>query len=138
MNDTAATTAAATPDEGADKGYIKEQQQRLMRLLLALSGNEIEGLSPGDIAKLNGCHPSHVTRDLTNAHHFGWAEQIPVTGRWRLGPQIVQIAMRHMTALDRAERRLAEIKGRFSRTDSDLPTQEQHLNAAAARYSAPK
>lgn len=136
MSTTDTTDTAATPE--GDKGYIKEQQQRLMQLLLALSGNEIEGLAPGDIAKLNGCHPSHVTRDLANARHFGWAEQIPATGRWRLGPQIVQIAMRHMTALDRAERRLAEIKNRFSRSDSDLSSQDQHLTDASARYSAPK
>lgn len=105
------TGANAAPD------YINNSQQRLMALLLTLAGNEIEGLAPGDIARMNSCHASQVTRDLANAKHFGWAEQIPATGRWRLGPQIVQIPMRHMTALDRAERRLAEIKNRFSRGD---------------------
>ena len=98
----------------ADK-YISEQQQRLMRVLLALAGHEIEGLAPGDVAKLAECAPSQVTRDLANLRHRGWAEQLPTTHRWRLGPEIVQIATRHMTALDRARTRLAETTNRYSR-----------------------
>jgi DNA-binding IclR family transcriptional regulator len=46
----------------------------------------------------------------------GWAEQIATTGRWRLGPEIVQIATRHATALDRARARLDEVQNRYSRT----------------------
>lgn len=95
--------------------YISEQQQRLLQVIRTLAGNEIEGLAPGDLAKLIPCHASQVTRDLSNLKHFGWAEQIATTGRWRLGPQVVQIATRHMTAIDRAESRLTEIKNRFSR-----------------------
>jgi DNA-binding IclR family transcriptional regulator len=96
--------------------YLNSSQQRILGLLRCLAGNEMEGLAPGDIAKLNSCSASHVTRDLANLHHAGLAEQLPNTGRWRLGPQIVQIAMRHMTALDRAQSRLDETKNRFSRS----------------------
>lgn len=96
--------------------YLNSSQQRLLGLLRCLAGNEIEGLAPGDIAKLNGCSASHVTRDLANLLHAGLAEQLPATGRWRLGPEIVQIALRHMTALERAQTRLDEIKNRFSRS----------------------
>lgn len=97
----------------SDDKYISEQQQRLLRLIQCLAGNEIEGLAPGDIAKLNACAPSQVTRDLANLKAFGWAEQLPTTNRWRLGPDIVRIATRHMTALDRADKRLGEIKSRY-------------------------
>lgn len=107
----------AAPEAGAK--YICEPQQRLMRLIHTLKGHEIEGMTPGDIAKHNKCSPSQVTRDLANLKHFGYAEQIPITNRWRLGPAVVQIAMAHMTALDRAERRLDEIKNRFSRNLND-------------------
>ncbi|MDP2008214.1 MAG: IclR family transcriptional regulator [Rubrivivax sp.] len=100
----------------SDDEYIREPQQRLMQLIRTLAGNEIEGLAPGDIARLNTWPASQVTKDLANLKHFGWAEQIAATGRWRLGPQIVQIAMRHMEALHRAESRLGEIKNRFSRS----------------------
>lgn len=97
-----------TPDK-----YVSEQQQRLLRLIQLLAGHEMEGLAPGEIAKLNSCAPSQVTRDLANLKHFGWAEQLPETARWRLGPDIVRIATRHMAALDRAERRVSELKSRF-------------------------
>lgn len=100
----------ATP--GADK-YISGQQQRLMRLIQALAGNEVEGLAPGQVGQAIGALASQVTRDLANLKAFGWAEQLPGTNRWRLGPDIVRIALRHMTALDRAERRLQETRSRF-------------------------
>lgn len=96
--------------------YISDAQQRLLQLILTLSGNEIEGLAPGQIAKLADSSPSQVTRDLANLRHKGWAEQIETSGRWRLGPEIVQIATRHLTALDRASKRLAEATNRYSRS----------------------
>lgn len=99
-----------------DAKYLCAPQQRLLMLVLCLAGNEIDGLAPAQLAKLNQCSPSHVTRDLANLKHAGWAEQIPATGRWRLGPQPVQLAMRHMAALDRARHRLDETQNRFSRT----------------------
>jgi len=101
----------------SDDKYLNDAQQRILELIACLSGNEIEGLAPGEIAKLTGASPSQVTRDLANLRHRGWAEQLPTTGRWRLGPEIVQITTRHMTALDRAERRLAETRNRYSRQD---------------------
>lgn len=100
-----------------DGKYISDSQQRLMGLVIALAGNEVTGLSPSQLAKLNDCDPSQVTRDLANLKARGWAEQITDTGRWRLGPQIVQISLRHMTAMDRARTRLDEVANRFSRTD---------------------
>lgn len=104
----------------ADK-YISEAQQRILGLIQTLAGREIEGLTPGEIAKANNCSPSQVTRDLANLRHFGWAEQIQPTGRWRLGPDIVRIAARHMAALDRAERRVSEIRSRFGSAELDQP-----------------
>lgn len=106
--------------------YVSEAQQRLLRLAQTLAGNELEGLAPGDVAKLNACSPSQVTRDLANLKHFGWAEQIQATGRWRLGPDIVRIATRHMAALDRAERRLTEIKSRFGSSELDQVAHPSH------------
>lgn len=98
-----------------DTKYISDAQQRILGLVLALAGNEIEGLAPGQLAKLNDCEPSKITRDLANLKHLGWAEQITSTGRWRLGPALVQVALRHTAALDRAQSRLTEIVNRFSR-----------------------
>ena len=101
----------------ADDGskYISDSQQRILQLIRTLAGHEIEGLAPSQVATLQSCSPSQVTRDLANLRHAGWAEQIPTTSRWRLGPTPVQIALRHSHALNRAQARLDEITQRFSR-----------------------
>jgi DNA-binding IclR family transcriptional regulator len=84
--------------------YISEQQQRILSLISTLAGHELTGLAPSEIAKLQACDPSQVTR-----------EQIPETGRWRLGPQIVQISLKYSSGLSRAQARLDDISNRFSR-----------------------
>lgn len=95
--------------------YSCEPQQRILRLLLTLAGNEVNGLAPGEIAKLQGCSPSVATRDLANLAEAGLAEKAPETGLWRLAPQMVQIAVQFQLALARAEDRLAETRNRFTR-----------------------
>lgn len=96
--------------------YTNEGQQRILGLVTLLAGHEITGISPSDIGRQQGCSASAVTRDLQNLLQAGFAEQVPETGRWRLAPQVVQIAIRHMAALDRAQARLDETRNRFSRT----------------------
>jgi DNA-binding IclR family transcriptional regulator len=98
--------------------YICAPQQRILKLIQVLAGNEISGLAPSEIAALQHCSPSITTRDLANLKAAGMAEQLPDTGRWRLAPPIVQIAVQHSIALDRAQQRLNEVRGRFSRTSS--------------------
>jgi DNA-binding IclR family transcriptional regulator len=96
--------------------YTNDAQQRILRLVLVLAGNEITGLKPSEIAQLNQCKPPMVTRDLANLREAGLAELVPETDRWRLAPQVVQIALKHMAALERAETRLAETRNRYSRS----------------------
>lgn len=98
-----------------NEAYVSEPQQRILKLLLLLSGNEVVGLAPSEIAKEQGCTPSIVTRDLANLEHAGFAERIPETQRWRLAPLVVQISLRHSVAMDRAAKRLDEVRNRFSR-----------------------
>lgn len=96
--------------------YTSDGQQRLLALIRVLAGNEVHGLAPGEIARAQDCAPSVVTRDLANLREAGFAEQIAETGRWRLGPALVQIAHAHQREMDKAERRLAETRQRFSRS----------------------
>ena len=90
-------------------------QQRILRIALLLAGNEFNGLAPGEIAKSLGIGASTVTRDMHNLEKAGWAERIPETGRWRLGPKVVQVAVGFSNALGRAETRLREITNRYTR-----------------------
>ena len=94
--------------------YLSDHLQSLLRVLDALFGHEVNGLLPGDLAKKAECTASQVTRIVANLRHAGWAETVPDTGRIRLGPKPVQGALKHMADLDRAERRLAETRQRFS------------------------
>lgn len=95
--------------------YTNAAQQRILRLIQALAGHEITGALPSALARELGVSAGCITRDTANLREAGMAEQVPETGRWRLSPQMVQIALKHMTALDRAETRLAEVKNRYSR-----------------------
>ena len=96
--------------------YTNEGQQRILRLVNVLAGHEVTGMTPTQIAQAQECSPSLVTRDLANLQLAGWAEQVPDTGYWRLAPQVVQISIKHATALQRAETRLDEVRNRFSRS----------------------
>lgn len=95
--------------------YTNDAQQRILRALQVLAGNELVGVTPGDMAKALGVSPSVVTRDLANLRESGLGEKIEETGRWRLAPKLVQIAIAHSNALSRAKARLSEVENRYSR-----------------------
>lgn len=95
--------------------YINDAQQRILALCLLLAGNELHGLSPTEIARELKAGPSTVTRDLANLNLAGYAEKIPETGRWRLGPRLIQIGIKFGNAMARAEARVGEINQRYTR-----------------------
>lgn len=95
--------------------YTNDGQQRILKLITVLAGNEVDGLAPGQIARLQGCNASTVTRDLDNLRSAGYAEQVPTSGNWRLSPQLVQIAIKFQLALGQAEERLIQTRSRFTR-----------------------
>lgn len=95
--------------------YDSASQQRILATVMVLAGNEFNGLLPSEIAKALKVAPSAVTRDLSNLNKAGFAEQITETGRWRLGPKVVQLALAFTTAVDRSRSRLNEITQRYTR-----------------------
>lgn len=95
--------------------YTHEGQQRILKLLTLLAGNEINGLAPGEIAKLQDCSPSLVTKDLDNLRTAGFAEQVPHNSHWRLSPHLVQIAVKFQVALGQAEDQLNQTRSRYTR-----------------------
>lgn len=95
--------------------YINAAQQRLLKMVVQLAGNEFSGLAPSDLAKALNTNPSNVTRDLANLKEAGLAEQLPDTGRWRLGPKLVQIALAFSDHMSRATNRIDEMQQRYTR-----------------------
>lgn len=103
----------STTDRKTD--YTNEAQQRLCRLILLLAGHEFDGMAPSDLAKALKTNPSNITRDLHNLKEAGLAELMAETGRWRLGPKLVQIAIAFSEHVGRMSDRLAELQTRYSR-----------------------
>ena len=95
--------------------YNNDSQMRGYKVLMALAGNEFTGLLPSEIAKRVDTAPSAITRDLSVLQQAGMAEQIQETGRWRLGPKVVQIALAFSAHLERSQIRINENNQRYTR-----------------------
>lgn len=56
---------------------------RVLRLLEAMVGGVVDGLTPREIIRLTGYTASNTSRDLRTLEAAGWARQLP-GGRWTL------------------------------------------------------
>jgi DNA-binding IclR family transcriptional regulator len=103
--------------------YVCEAQQRVLFVLMALAGHEVDGVSLTSIAlalaqrtgKTKQGQKNNVFRDLHNLKEAGLAEQLPDSDLWRLTPRMVQISTAYQRYLDRATARLDETRQRFGR-----------------------
>lgn len=93
---------------------ISDQVQRSLRVVEALAGNEFGGMAVVELQQATGLRSDQVTRTLKNLMHAGWAEKMP-SGRYRLGPKPVQVALAFSSALGRAETELSGIRNRYTR-----------------------
>lgn len=108
----------------AATNYACEAQQRLLFVQSALIGHEIDGVSLTEIAnawaerssKSKGGQKNNVFRDLQNLKLAGYAEQLPDSDRWRLGPKLIQAAFQVQRYFQRVQERLAEFEQRYTRT----------------------
>lgn len=94
--------------------YINVAQQRALRTLLILADHDLDGLTPGEIARQLDTLPSNTTRDLANLRLAGLAEMLP-NGRWRIAPRVAELALTLQRNLDKARQRLDETQRRYSR-----------------------
>ncbi|WP_418647250.1 IclR family transcriptional regulator [Thauera butanivorans] len=97
--------------------YTNAAQQRLIRLVLLMFGDIVNGYTPGALARDIGCSATVMTRDLDNLRTAGIAEFDETDGRWRLTPRLPQQAVKVYAALGRAETRLAETKAAIHRNN---------------------
>ena len=96
--------------------YTNDAQQRILKLVVLLAGNEFNGLAPAEIGKALNTSGALVTRDLDNLRTAGMADQIPETGRWRLGPKLVQIGLAFAASLDKQQQLIDSVRIRYTRT----------------------
>lgn len=95
--------------------YTNRAQQRVLTALTAMAGNEVFGITTGELAKKLRTSASNVTRDMANLTEAGLAEQME-SGAWRLTPRMAQIALTVLNNLDRARSQVEETHQRYTRT----------------------
>ena len=88
---------------------------KALRVLFALAGHEVHGMSAGDIAAASGLSAPAATQYRQALEDEGIVEQV-APGRWRLSPRIVQVARDHQGGLDRIKHMVAETEQRYSRS----------------------
>jgi DNA-binding IclR family transcriptional regulator len=96
----------------SNTNYINAAQQRVLKMVVLLSGHEVFGLAPNEISKALKTSASNTTRDLANLREAGLAEPLE-NGRWRITPRMGQLALRVMNALGDARARVEETAQRF-------------------------
>lgn len=95
--------------------YENPAQQRVLKIMLALFGHEVDGLSPSQIAKLVDTTASNVTRDIYNMIEVGVVERISHNDNLRISPRVGQKALQLLNQLSLASQRLDEIRNRYTR-----------------------
>ncbi len=95
--------------------YRNDAQQRILQVVLTLFGHAVHGLPPSSIAKAVNCSAAVMTRDLANLSIAGLVEKDEATGHWRLTPRLPQQCFKIAAEIERADRRLSEVKNRFTR-----------------------
>ncbi len=92
-----------------------EAGQKIVRVILALAGNEFDGLAVKQICEATGLSPSQAGNYLETLRAEGMAEKIEETQRWRLGPKLIQVAIAFSAHIDRKRQQLDDIQNRYTR-----------------------
>lgn len=93
--------------------YSCASQQRLLKVLMCLFGHEIDGLAPGQVAKLTGITAANATRDLWNLEEAGLVERLPQGDKVRISPALGRKALAVLHTFDRAQRGLNDLTNRY-------------------------
>jgi DNA-binding IclR family transcriptional regulator len=102
-------------DRSRKTDYTNSSQQRILKVVLTMFGHEIDGLPPGQLAKLAGITPGEATRDLDNLMQAGFVETVPQGNAYRISPMIGQRALAILNTIERASRRLEDTRNRYTR-----------------------
>lgn len=93
------------------KPRVNETALRVLRVMIALKGHSLHGLSNAELAKGLGESPANITRYMATLIEAGLATKLD-TGRYAPGIALLQIAQAHANEMDRARQRMNEINQR--------------------------
>ncbi|APV88260.1 helix-turn-helix domain-containing protein [Salmonella enterica] len=85
---------------------------RILRVLKALKGYSLVGLTNGELATALHESPANINRALTTLIEEGLAQKLE-SGRFAMSMQMLQIAHAHATEVTRAQDRLNEMNQRL-------------------------
>ena len=85
--------------------------EKVLKVLKALRGYSLQGISNRDLAKQLEESPSQITRALQTLVSEGLAKK-DENDLYTLGTSVVQIAKQHLAEVERAKARIAEIEQR--------------------------
>lgn len=94
-----------------DKTRTSDSGGRVLRVLKALKGHSLTGLSNGELAKALNESPATINRCLNTLIEQGLATRLD-TGRFAPGVALLQIAVAHAQEMDRAQMRINEMNQR--------------------------
>mgnify|MGYP003620152266 FL=1 len=86
---------------------------RLLKVLKALKGQAVTGISNKDIADVLGLSPVDVSRDLEDLIEEGLAIKL-VNGRFAHSVQLIQIAQAYATQIARIQGQITEMNQRIA------------------------
>ncbi|HIE4801241.1 TPA: HTH domain-containing protein [Serratia marcescens] len=86
---------------------------RTLRVLIALKGHTMTGLSNGELAKALNVSPANISRDLASLVEVGLAIQLE-NGRYAHSVKMLQIAAAHTEHIAHMKSRMDEITQRIT------------------------
>lgn len=92
---------------------VSESAIKVLRVLKALKGHSLHGLSNGDLAKGLGEAPATINRALNTLVSEGFAVKLD-TGRYAPGIALLQISQAHANEMANAQQRITEINQRVA------------------------
>jgi DNA-binding IclR family transcriptional regulator len=96
-----------------EKSRTTESGAKVLKVLIALKGHTLIGLSNGELAKALKENPSTINRCLNTLIEAGLAIQLD-TGRFAHSVTLLQIAQAYTNEMSRAQSRITELQQRVN------------------------
>ncbi|CAM3725923.1 MULTISPECIES: helix-turn-helix domain-containing protein [Xenorhabdus] len=90
---------------------VSSSGTRILRVMKALRGHSLSGLSNGELAELLGESPANINRALNTLIEEGLAQKLD-SGRYAPGMQLLQIAQSFSNEMSNTQARITEMNQR--------------------------
>lgn len=90
---------------------VSSSGKRILRVMKALRGHSLSGLSNGELAELLGESPANINRALNTLMDEGLAQKLD-SGRYAPGMQLLQIAQSFSNEMANTQARITEMNQR--------------------------